>query len=517
MHCSGCTDMTSVENALSLTREDSAVISASVPRVRVETTTAPMPRVSATLEHRLHWERAHRVRLGLTDAAVIAIATGVASGIQLHLGEPPVDVVTRAALLATVWFATLLAMRTSLTALFGSSTAEYRGIAHASGLAIGLMAVLAVLLDWDSMRLTVLITLPTGLLGLLMSRWSWRRWLSIQRRHGRFTSQTLVVGNRDEVEYVVRALEPIGTAGYQIVGATLLDGNAREMDLGRTTVPVLGNLNTVAEVAIALNADTIIVAGRPERDPDFIKRLSWELEGTASELVLTDHLADVAGPRLSFTPVDGLPMIKMQIPTYEGAKHVLKRALDIVVSTLALVPIILLTPVLALLIKLDSPGPVFFFQERVGRDGKPFQIVKFRSMHADAEQRLAALKTANEGSGLLFKMKNDPRITRVGRILRKLSFDELPQFWNVLAGEMSVVGPRPPLPSEVSDYDGTVSRRLYIKPGITGLWQISGRSDLSWDESIRLDLRYVENWSVITDLQIMWRTARVMFAPRGAY
>ena len=509
--------MTSVENALSLTREDSAVISASVPRVRVETTTAPMPRVSATLEHRLHWERAHRVRLGLTDAAVIAIATGVASGIQLHLGEPPVDVVTRAALLATVWFATLLAMRTSLTALFGSSTAEYRGIAHASGLAIGLMAVLAVLLDWDSMRLTVLITLPTGLLGLLMSRWSWRRWLSIQRRHGRFTSQTLVVGNRDEVEYVVRTLEPIGTAGYQIVGATLLDGNAREMDLGRTTVPVLGNLNTVAEVAIALNADTIIVAGRPERDPDFIKRLSWELEGTASELVLTDHLADVAGPRLSFTPVDGLPMIKMQIPTYEGAKHVLKRALDIVVSTLALVPIILLTPVLALLIKLDSPGPVFFFQERVGRDGKPFQIVKFRSMHADAEQRLAALKTANEGSGLLFKMKNDPRITRVGRILRKLSFDELPQFWNVLAGEMSVVGPRPPLPSEVSDYDGTVSRRLYIKPGITGLWQISGRSDLSWDESIRLDLRYVENWSVITDLQIMWRTARVMFAPRGAY
>jgi exopolysaccharide biosynthesis polyprenyl glycosylphosphotransferase len=210
-------------------------------------------------------------------------------------------------------------------------------------------------------------------------------------------------------------------------------------------------------------------------------------------------------------------MIKVQIPTYEGAKHILKRALDIVVSAIALVPIILITPILALLIKLDSPGPVFFFQERVGRDGKPFQIVKFRSMHADAEQRLAALKAVNEGSGLLFKMKNDPRITRVGRVLRKLSFDELPQFWNVLAGEMSVVGPRPPLPSEVSDYDGTVSRRLYIKPGITGLWQVSGRSDLDWDESIRLDLRYVENWSVITDLQIMWRTARVMIAPKGAY
>lgn len=509
--------MTSVENALSLTREEPTAVAAVVPSVRVETTTAPMPRVSATLEHRLHWERAHRARLGLTDAAVIAIASGVASGIQLHLGEPPMDVVTRAALLAAVWFATLLAMRTSLTALFGSSTAEYRGIAHASGLAIGLMAVMALLLGWDSMRLTVLITLPMGLLGLLMSRWSWRRWLSNQRRHGRFTSRTLVVGNRDEVEYAVRALEPIGMSGYQIVGATLLDANARELDLGRTVVPVLGNLTSVARVAAELRADTIVVAGRPERDPDFIKRLGWELEGTAAELVLCNRLADVAGPRLSFTPIDGLPMIKMQIPTYEGAKHVLKRALDVVVSTIALIPIVVITPLIALLIKLDSPGPVFFFQKRVGRDGKPFQIVKFRSMHADAEHKLAALKAANEGSGLLFKMKQDPRITRVGRVLRKLSLDELPQFWNVLAGEMSVVGPRPPLPSEVSDYDGTVSRRLYIKPGITGLWQISGRSDLDWDESIRLDLRYVENWSVITDLQIMWRTARVMVAPKGAY
>ncbi|WP_426184785.1 sugar transferase [Microbacterium sp. TWP3-1-2b2] len=509
--------MTSVDDALSLTREESAVLSAPVPRVRVETITASMPRISATLERRLHWERAHRVRLGATDATVIAIATGVAAAFQLHLGEPPMNVAMRCVLLATVWFATLLVMRTSVTALFGSSTAEYRGIAHASGLAIGMMAFVAVLLDWDSMRITVLITLPMGLLGLLMSRWSWRRWLSNQRRHGRFTSRTLVVGNRDEVEYVARALHPSATGGYQVVGATLLDGNARELQLDHSSVPVLGNYDTVAQVAIELNADTIIVAGRPERDPDFVKRLSWELEGTAAELVLSNRLADVAGPRLSFVPVDGLPLIKVQIPTYEGAKHLLKRALDVVVSAIALVPIIVMTPALALLIKLDSPGPVFFFQERVGRDGKPFQIVKFRSMHADAEQKLAALKAQHDGAGLLFKLKDDPRITRVGKVLRKLSFDELPQFWNVLLGDMSVVGPRPPLPSEVSDYDGTVSRRLYIKPGITGLWQVSGRSDLSWDESIRLDLRYVENWSVITDLQIMWRTARVMITPKGAY
>lgn len=509
--------MTSVDDALSLTREESVAVATTIPRVRVEKITASMPRISATLEHRLQWERSHRVRLGATDAAVIAIATGVAAVFQLQQGEPPVNVATRCVLLAAVWFATLLAMRTSVTALFGSSFAEYRGIAHASGLAIGMMAFAAVVLDWDSMRITVLITLPMGLLGLLMSRWSWRRWLSNQRRHGRFTSRTLVVGNRDEVEYVARALHVAGAGGYQVVGATLLDGNARELTLDQATVPVLGNLNSVAQVAVELRADTIVVAGRPERDPDFVKRLGWELEGTAAELVLSNRLADVAGPRLSFIPVDGLPLIKMQIPTYEGAKHLLKRALDIVVSAIALIPIIVMTPALALLIKLDSPGSVFFFQERVGRDGKPFQIVKFRTMHADAEQKLAALKAQHDGAGLLFKLKDDPRVTRVGKVLRKLSFDELPQFWNVLLGDMSVVGPRPPLPSEVRDYDGTVSRRLYIKPGITGLWQVSGRSDLSWDESIRLDLRYVENWSVMTDLQIMWRTAKVMFAPKGAY
>ncbi|WP_144795967.1 sugar transferase [Microbacterium paludicola] len=509
--------MSSVEDALSIIREKSTAVPASVSRVRVETTTAPMPRVSATLEHRLHWERAHRARLASTDAAVIVLAVGVTVGIQLQLGEPPADVALRGALLATAWLVTLLVMRTRDAALFRSSAEEYRSIAHASGIAIGMMALVAVVLDWDSTRLTVLIGVPSGLLGLLMSRWSWRRWLSIQRRHGRFTSRTLVVGNRAEVEYAIRTLQPIGAAGYQVIGATLLDGNARELEIGTTTVPVLGNLTTVAEVARSLSADTIVVAGHPESDPDFIKRLGWQLEGTAAELVLSNRLADVAGPRLSFAPIDGLPLIRVQIPTYEGARHTLKRALDIIVSAVALVPIILVTPLLALLIRLDSPGPVFFFQERVGRDGRLFQIVKFRTMRVDAEHHLAALQTNHDGAGLLFKLKDDPRVTRVGRVLRRLSLDELPQFWNVLVGDMSVVGPRPPLPSEVRAYDGTVSRRLYIKPGITGLWQVSGRSDLSWDESVRLDLRYVENWSVITDLQIMWRTARVMFAPKGAY
>ncbi|UJP08874.1 sugar transferase [Microbacterium sp. KUDC0406] len=408
-------------------------------------------------------------------------------------------------------------MHTRQAALFRTSVSEYRSVAHATGLAFGILAIIAVVLRLPDMQLTIIVALPVGLFGLLLTRWTWRRWMVGQRHLGRFTSRALVVGNRGDVEYVLNRLHPVGSSGYQVLGATLLDANARDLEVGGTRFPVLGNVNTVAEVAAQLHADTIVVASRPEGDPDFVRRLSWQLEGTAAELVLSNPLTDVAGPRMSFSPVDGLPLIQVEIPTYEGGRHALKRALDIVVSSIALIPIALITPVLAVLIKVDNPGPAFFFQERVGRDGRTFKMIKFRSMRTDAEQQLAALKAQNEGSGLLFKMKDDPRVTRVGKVLRKLSLDELPQFWNVLSGDMSVVGPRPPLPSEVTAYDGTVFRRLYIKPGITGPWQVSGRSDLSWEESVRLDLRYVENWSVMSDLQIMWRTAKVMVQPSGAY
>jgi exopolysaccharide biosynthesis polyprenyl glycosylphosphotransferase len=276
-------------------------------------------------------------------------------------------------------------------------------------------------------------------------------------------------------------------------------------------------MDTVALHARDLGADSIIIASRPDDDPDFIKRLSWDLEGTAAELILSSRLTDVAGPRLSLRPLDGLPLIHVKIPEFEGGVHLLKRAMDIAVAVVALIPIAVAAPLIALMIKLDDHGPALFRQTRVGRDGREFQILKFRTMRTTAEAELGALRSHNEGAGPLFKLKRDPRITRVGSVLRKFSLDELPQFWNVLRGEMSVVGPRPPLPSEVTAYDGTVYRRLYIKPGITGLWQVSGRSDLSWEESVRLDLRYVENWSMLTDLMIMWRTARVMLRPKGAY
>lgn len=511
--------MTSVEDALSLTRAGTKFTPAVTPRA---TKAAPhnvvAPRMSATLERRQQWERRYRLRLRLSDATVIVAVAALTALIQVFLLGTPVNAVFRGAiLLVATLYMMLAALNTRSAAIFGSGATEYRRVAHASGLAFGIVAIVGILLEWDGLRPLLVIALPTGMLGLLVTRWSWRRWLQHRRLEGAYVSRTLVVGATEDVEYVINSLRTSGENGYHVVGTTLLDRNANELAVGETRYPVVGNVTTVASAAAQIGADTIIVASRPDGDTDFVKRLSWQLEGTAAELVLSSRLTDVAGPRISLRQVDGLPLIQVKIPTYEGGVHLLKRALDIAVAALALIPIGILTPVLALLIKLDSPGRVFFFQERVGRDGRTFRIVKFRTMKTDAEQQLAELRAQNEGAGLLFKMKDDPRVTRVGRVLRKLSLDELPQFWNVLTGDMSVVGPRPPLPSEVTAYDGTVFRRLYIKPGITGLWQVSGRSDLSWDESVRLDLRYVENWSVMNDLQIMWRTGKAMVRSSGAY
>jgi exopolysaccharide biosynthesis polyprenyl glycosylphosphotransferase len=188
--------------------------------------------------------------------------------------------------------------------------------------------------------------------------------------------------------------------------------------------------------------------------------------------------------------------------------------------TAALAALVMLSPLLLLLaviVRRDSPGPVVFRQDRIGKDGQVFGMFKFRSMVVDAEARLAALNQQNQGAGVLFKMKDDPRVTRCGRWMRKYSLDELPQLWNVVLGDMSMVGPRPPLDREVSGYERHTRRRLLIKPGITGLWQINGRSDLAWEEAVRLDLYYVENWSLAGDLLILWRTFRAVVRPSGAY
>ncbi|HEX6872569.1 MAG TPA: sugar transferase, partial [Micromonosporaceae bacterium] len=248
-----------------------------------------------------------------------------------------------------------------------------------------------------------------------------------------------------------------------------------------------------------------------------LRRLGWQMEGTGIDLVLAPALTDVAGPRIHTRPVAGLPLIHVESPEFSGVRKAVKGLVD---RSLALLALILLSPVflvVAIAIRLDSRGPVFFRQTRVGLGGQEFGVFKFRSMVVDADNMLDELSQYNETDGLMFKMRRDPRVTRVGAFLRKWSLDELPQLLNVVSGEMSLIGPRPPLPSEVAWYDQDVARRLLVKPGMTGLWQVSGRSDLSWEDGIRLDLYYVENWSLATDLTILWKTVGAVVRRRGAY
>ena len=484
--------------------------------------TTVTPRVQPSLERRRFWERRYLTRLRVTDTVIVLLIVATTGLLPILMWAPGILtsdpwLLARVPLLTAVtWLTVLSLLGTRAAGVMGTGATEYKRVAHATGLTFGFLAIAFLVFQWQGLRTQLIWAMPVGLLALLIGRWEWRRWLVRQRKFGHYASRALIVGARGDAEYVIERIQKDGLLGYVVVGA-ITDDDFGDLVVAGRSHAVVGTMNTVAAVARELGADTIIVASQPTDDPDYIRRLSWQLEGTAAELVLSSRLTDVAGPRVSFRPIDGLPLIHVRIPDFEGGRHLLKRALDILVSALALLAVTPLLPLVALAIKLESRGPVFFRQVRVGRDGREFSMFKFRSMRTSTEMDLDALKALNEGSGPLFKMKADPRVTRVGRFLRRHSIDELPQFWNVLIGDMSIVGPRPPLPSEVTAYDGTVFRRLYIKPGITGLWQISGRSDLSWDESVRLDLRYVENWSVMSDLMIMWRTMKVMIDPKGAY
>jgi exopolysaccharide biosynthesis polyprenyl glycosylphosphotransferase len=300
-----------------------------------------------------------------------------------------------------------------------------------------------------------------------------------------------------------------------VIAACVTPGD-RSRVAAATAVPV-GGLDDVVEIASRLGADTIAVTSASETAAQYLRQLSWQLEGSGIELLVAPGLIEVAGPRLHIRPLEGLPLLSIEQPRFEGWQLVIKGGLDRMTAALGL---LLLAPVLgaiAVAIKVTSPGPVLFRQERVGVNGRPFTMLKFRSMVVDADSQLHALQAQNISDGVLFKMRVDPRVTRIGGVLRRLSLDELPQLFNVLGGSMSLVGPRPPLPAEVARYDASVHRRFLVKPGLTGLWQVSGRSDLPWDEAVRLDLRYVENWSLAMDLLILAKTARAVLGSSGAY
>jgi exopolysaccharide biosynthesis polyprenyl glycosylphosphotransferase len=469
------------------------------------------------------WARQYRWRLQLSDSLIVVTVVLATFAIGMRWTSPdlaranPLDAVVVPGVIAVGWLLALAAYHTRDARVVGLGVGEYKLVVNASAIAFGMLAILFLLLRVDSVGEYFLVALPVGVVALVLDRWLWRKWLLRQRAFGHYLARAIVVGRRDDVEYVVAQIAENSGAAYRVVGAAIDGAPGSAITVGDQRIPIVARPDGVAAAAASVSADAVIVAGQPDEGGEFVRQLGWDLERTPAELVLSSRLTDVAGPRIHFRPVDGLPLIHVETPTFEGGKHILKRSVDILLSAIALVVLMPVMVVIGVLVKLDSPGPALFRQRRCSRYGHTFQMLKFRSMVENAEDDLGSLLDRNEASGVLFKLRNDPRVTRVGRWLRKYSLDELPQLWNVLVGDMSIVGPRPPLVTEVADYEGSVYRRLFIKPGMTGLWQISGRSDLSWEESVRLDLYYVENWSLTGDLMIMWRTAKAVVNPKGAY
>jgi exopolysaccharide biosynthesis polyprenyl glycosylphosphotransferase len=361
----------------------------------------------------------------------------------------------------------------------------------------------------------VVITLPLVMLFTLVLRFAQRRWLRRRRSHGRGLVNIVVIGHAGAVRTLDMQIARMAYRGYRVVGCLPVD--ARAGHLYAAVPPVLGDLSEIADIVLRHDVDLVVAIPSADLGGDQLRRIGWELERTAADLLLVPALTEVAPPRVRLRPVFGLATLHVERLDIAGLRGGLKRAVDRVVAGVAIVLLSGALLVMCLSIKLSSPGPVFFRHERVGQNGRLFHMYKFRSMYHGADKQFDGLLDQSDGNTVQFKMRRDPRVTPVGRFLRRFSLDELPQLFNVLGGSMSLVGPRPHVTREVEQYDEDMRRRLLVKPGMTGMWQVSGRSDLSWEESVRMDVRYVENWSLALDLMILGKTARAVLKGSGAY
>ncbi|MCR2784962.1 MULTISPECIES: sugar transferase [unclassified Microbacterium] len=418
------------------------------------------------------------------------------------------------AMLVLLWMWMLSLFDTRDSRIIGSGPTEYTSIMRASMALFGGIAIVAFLTRVDVARGYLLISLPFGMGVLLFVRWLWRQWLVAKRSVGEYSARVLLVGSRQSVLDIAAELVRAPSSGYRIVGACV-PGASEHETLAATTIPIVGDVSAVDHAVAATGADTVIVTSTDELPPNKVKQISWGLEAGRQHLVIAPSIMDVAGPRIQTRPVAGLPLIHVETPRFSGGQRVVKRAMDLAASIVGVVVISPLLAFFAVAVRLSSEGPVFFRQRRIGLGGREFTMLKFRTMVVNAEELIDELRDQQRDSGneVLFKMKDDPRVTRIGRIMRRFSLDELPQLFNVIGGSMSLVGPRPPLPREVVMYEQHVHRRFLSKPGITGLWQVSGRSTLSWEDSVRLDLSYVDNWSLVSDLVILAKTVKAVLAP----
>ncbi|SCX07089.1 sugar transferase [Mycolicibacterium fluoranthenivorans] len=491
------------------------------PSAGVRVDDGPTPAV----RRRLHWQRRYTVRLYGTDVVAVAMALVLAQ--YVRFGSTPASpgfeshlVTGFSIVIAMLWLLALAGFHSRSAKIIGAGAEEYRRVVAASFATFGAMAIAELTVRIGISRGYLLVALPVGTAGLLLGRWFWRKVVARQRITGGCRTAVLALGEGGAVAHLVDELTHNPADGFHVVGVCVHGygaPRAEYLTVGARQIPILGDETHALHAIRTCGADTVALADTGHFGVQPLRRLVWELDPMGVDLMVSPGVVDVALSRLMMRPVAGLPLLQIEKPQYRGAKRFQKRAFDFCFALAALTAAMPILLTAAMAIKLSSRGPVFYRSERIGIDGRPFPMLKFRSMVHDADSQFESLMAKNESDGPLFKIREDPRVTPVGRVLRRLSIDELPQFINVLRQEMSVVGPRPPLRREVEAYDSSVLRRLLVKPGITGLWQVSGRSDLSWDRSVRLDLSYVDNWSMVGDVVIIVKTLRAVCRREGAY
>lgn len=483
-------------------------------RLPDQTTAAPRALTAArTRRHR--WQRSYVEALVLADVAVVVVALLVALFMRFGTADVTLGGIYYdwlAALVGSGWIASLVVTRAYDARSWGVGAVEFRRVLVASASLFGCLAIVSYSMHWNLARGFVAIAFPLGTVLLLAERNVARWWLHRRRAKGHCSFRVLAVGDQGHVKHLVQSVARERYAGFNVVAACLASTEIESI----TGVPVVGGINDAKWVAERLDIDVIAVTASAGVSSDALRRLAWDLEGTGIDLVVAPSLTDVAGPRISVRPVAGLPLLHVDEPDLGLAHRTVKYVFDRSIAACVLLALSPLLLTVAVGIKLSSPGPALFRQRRVGKGGAVFLVYKFRTMRYDAEALLAGLQQRNESDGLLFKLKRDPRVTRVGAWLRRWSIDEIPQLINVIKGDMSLVGPRP-LPVDPDDFVDHERRRLLVKPGVTGLWQVSGRSDVCWEDAVRLDLYYVENWTLSLDLLILWRTIFAVVKNAGAY
>lgn len=458
----------------------------------------------------------------LLDMVVLCAATLLATAGRSQLdpvlpvyGDVEGTVSQVAAYILVAWLLALTALGAYSTDKFGAGVDEYKIVAQASVVAAAATGIVCFLSRYPLPRGFYLLLFAIAIPLLILERWGLRRVLYRLRQRGHLCRRVLVAGTRSHIEEIAAVLNRESWLGYEVVGCLTPSGIDNPVTPG--SVPALGRVGQVRDIAVAHKADIVFLAGGASESAAEVRQIVWDLERSGVEIIVAPSLTDVARERVQVRPVAGLPLVHLAEPRTVAASRISKRVFDAAGSSLGLLLILPFLLVIALWIKMYDGGPVFYKQRRVGRDGRVFDCLKFRSMVVNADELLDELRARNDFDDVLFKLKDDPRITAPGRFLRRFSVDEMPQLLNVVRGDMSLVGPRPPLEAETLRYTPEMMRRLRVRPGMTGLWQISGRSDLTWSETVRLDLYYVDNWSMLQDLVILARTVTVVLTGRGAY